>query len=183
MLLAKARLRSSSSNRLAKELARLEHDADTICHHINREAESTFITPLDREDLHALAKNLDNILDLIEDVASKIVIYNGLSQSTTYFHKFTNVIQEATSVVDALVGLLRFRDKHVAKMKKAIVAIHTLEHRGDELIRLALRELFRKQRSAVAVIKWKDLYETLEEVLDECEGVADVVEEIMIKNF
>ena len=169
--------------KISSDITKLEHHADTICHRLLVEAESTFITPIDREDIHTLAKNLDNVIDLIEEVASKLALYNGVTKITREFHAFTKAIHEATTHVDALVHLLKYRERERKRMSAHIVHIHENEHEGDALIRRSLQLLFSGQKNAITVIKWKDIYETLEEVLDECENVANTVEEVIIKNF
>ncbi len=173
----------NTAAKTAKTLTDLEHQADRICHKLYHEAESTFITPIDREDIHTLAKTMDNIIDLTEDVASKLVLYNGSLRITPEFHAFSKLIRVISGQTRELVSQLKGREKNVLKMKKLIRTLHDLEHDGDRLLRTALKTLFSSRKNAVAIIQWKDLYEILEHITDEGEHVADIVEEIIIKNF
>lgn len=169
--------------KLARTVTLKEKLADATCHKLRVEAESTFITPIDREDIQSLAIHLDNIIDYIEDVTSRLAIFNGELKPTPQYREFTNLIYEGTTATRNLVSLLKYRDKYRSKMKQHIIRIHELEHKGDDLMRSSLRTLFTGKSNAVTIIKWKDLYEIMEKVLDECEKTADAVEEITIKNF
>jgi hypothetical protein len=148
-----------------------------------KEAERTFITPIDREDISELAKHLDDVVDVIEDCAAKLFLLTGSAKTTKDFQSFTVLIVEATAQVAALTELLKSRDKYVGKMRHHIIQIHELENKGDDLFRASLSRLFATTRSPIAVIKWKDIYESLEAALDNCEHVADTVDFVIIKNF
>jgi len=168
---------------IAKKIRTLELEADTLCHRLSTEAERTFITPIDREDIHTLARQLDNIIDQIEEVSSKIVIYNNVSKDRGALAEFGKIIGETVKRISTLINYLRLREKRLGEMKKLIEVIHTLENDGDILIRKAMKTLFSRQKNPVTIIKWKDLYETMERVLDECERAADLVEVIIVKSF
>lgn len=175
--------RGNAAGASAQKIRKLELHADAICHRLSTEAERTFITPIDREDIHTLARNLDEIIDQIEEVASKIVLYNGLAKDNGNLQAYTKLIHDTTAAIQKLIASLKHRDKRVADMKRAIQTIHTLENEGDVLIRQSIKHLFAKQKNPITLIKWKDLYETMEQVLDESEHVADIVEVIIVKNF
>lgn len=166
---------------LAKKTRELENEADEICHSLYRQADSTFITPIDREDIHALARTLDNIIDLIENLTSNLVLYR-IKKQEYQFNKFTHVIGQATNKIFTLIELLKHKGKYIGQMRALIIEIHSLENEGDSLIRLSFQKLFTR-RNPLHVIKWKDLIENLEEILDECEDTADIVDEIIVKNF
>lgn len=175
--------RGKTSSATAQKIRKLELHADAICHKLSTEAERTFITPIDREDIHTLAQNLDEIIDQIEEVASKIVLYNGLAKDSGKLKAFSKLIHDTMGVIQKLIVSLKHRDKHIRDMKRYIQDIHTFENEGDVLIRQSIKELFSRQKNAIMLIKWKDLYETMERVLDESEHVADIVEVIIVKNF
>ena len=161
---------------------KLEHEADEICHTIYREANATFIPPIDREDLRALGKVLDDIVDHIENVCANVCIFHiGLPAKD--FGKLTILIKEATRKVNQLIHLLSFNSKKAKEMHSLIIEIHSLENKGDELMRSSLKTLFLEQKNPVEIIKWKDLYEELETVLDKCEETADIIESIIMNNF
>ncbi|MBI3980674.1 DUF47 family protein [Candidatus Microgenomates bacterium] len=165
-----------------KKMHKLEHEADDICHTIYREASITFITPIDREDLQALGKVLDDIVDYIENVCANVVIFN-IGQPTKNFVKLTVLIKETTEKVDRLVRLISFNSKKAKEMHALMIEIHSLENKGDELMRSSLKTLFRDQKNPTTIIKWKDLYEELENILDKCEETSDIVEGIIVNNF
>lgn len=181
-LLTKIKIGSATTSAIATKMKHLEARADSLCHTLYREADSTFITPIDREDIHILAKTLDNIIDLVEDLAANIKLYK-VTRGTHDFNTFAAIIMEAAAKIATLIRLLKGRDKHTKEMRKLIIAIHALENKGDEMMREAIKDLFADHKNPVTIIKWKDLYETMEKVLDECEDAADVVEQIIIKNF
>lgn len=160
----------------------LEEKADSICHQLYFEADSTFITPIDREDIHKFSRNLDNIIDLIENLISNIQLFH-VTKEIPIYKSFANLIEKATLKIEELTLLLKQREKKVKEMKKIIIDIHTLENEGDELIRRAFKYLFNNHKNPVIIIKWKDLIENMESILDECENTADIVSEIIVKNF
>ncbi|MBI4136795.1 DUF47 family protein, partial [Candidatus Roizmanbacteria bacterium] len=164
VLLSTVKLSSSSRIIVAEKLRKVELDADHICHKITVEADATFIPPIDREDIHALAANLDNIIDHIENLQSHIVLFN-VREGNGIFGDYIKVIKEATREVALLVAQLRYGAKQVSDMKKRYRTIHALESQGDELLRKAYTKLFSGRKSPVVIIKWKDLYENLEEIL------------------
>jgi len=176
----------SDQNRLsfyAKKIQDLEHKADAICHRLTQEAEQTFITPIDREDIHLLANSLDNIIDYIEDISSKLLFFNKKIKHTKESRELITLIHKASTVIAALVGLMQYRDRYHADMKRSITKIHTLEHDGDVVFRSAMKNLFTKEKNPITIIQWKDLYENLELIMDECEKTADIISIIIIKNF
>lgn len=168
--------------RLALEAQKLEDKADNLCHKIYQAADKTFITPIDREDIQALAKNLDNVIDLIENAISHMYVYK-VGRVPGDFYKFCAVINSATRELNHLVSDLKHKNQNAKEMRAHVVALHSWENKGDILLVNALNRLFSNNSSAIYVIKWKDIYENLEEVLDECEDTSDTVETIIVKNF
>jgi len=181
-LLKESKLNTASISKVAKKLRKLELEADIICHHITREADSTFIPPIDREDIHALARNLDTIIDYVENLQSLIQIFH-LGRSNGQFTIYIETVAAATKQISLLVHELRHGGKNIAKMKKYIIKIHALENEGDELLRKSYTKLFSNHKPLIAVIQWKDIYKNLEDILDQCEVASDTIEEIIIKNF
>jgi uncharacterized protein Yka (UPF0111/DUF47 family) len=172
-------------DRLAEYEARIkdvEHEADTLVHEINRRIDTSFVTPLDREDIHLLANRLDNVVDLIDGTARRAGMF-----------RITESRPEALAMTDVLVRAGRTIEAQVRDIKKvkAVVehgrAIKTLEEEGDALYHKALGALFGPAGSDVRpdpleVIKWKDLFDKIEDALDECEDVSNVLESISLKN-
>ncbi len=167
----------------AKKARLLETRADLLFHKLQFEADSTFITPFDREDMHALGKSLNNILDLIENVIADLEVYN-VRQNGNGFGIITRKIHQATGEIAKIVGLLKYGGKYPVQMKKHIAKIHEIENDGDQLVRDALSSLFRQhKKEVVELMKWSYVYQNLDLVFDECELTADIVNEIIIKNY
>lgn len=181
-LVPKIKIASNDAKAIYKKAFAIEHEADELCHKLFHEADSTFITPIDREDIHTLAGNLDTIIDQIENVTSNIILYK-VRKEPAIFKEFGTIIRKSTVAVDALVRGLRTGANDTKQMKKNIILIHSLENEGDQLTRKALEALFARNTHAIEVIKWKDIYENMELIMDECENTADIVDQIIVKNF
>ncbi len=155
----------------------VEHEGDLITHQIVRQLNTTFITPLDREDIYALATRLDDVLDYIEAVGERLVVYR-VKAPTSACRAFADVIVRITNVIDRAVKCLRTLDPeyHVH-----IMEVNRLENEADALLRDSLVALFEENADPIDVIKWKEIYETLEIVTDRCEDVANVIEGIILK--
>ena len=156
----------------------LEHECDDVTHQIYNLVNRTFVTPLEQEDILDLASSLDEIVDLAEEVSDKLELYR-VSEVTKHARDMGEALEQAGVLVAAAVeNLQSLRDQGPRRLE-----IHRLENEGDRIMRLALGELFSDdKRSAAELIKWKDLYDLLEETMDECEHVANVLNTIAIKN-
>jgi predicted phosphate transport protein (TIGR00153 family) len=157
----------------------IEHQADEATHIIIDQLNKTFITPFDREDIHALAKELDDIVDTVATIVNRMKVYK-VSGPNKNLIEFANVIEQSVrAVADAVKGL-----RHVKNSKaisKCCVEINTLENVGDSMRDKVLAELFETEKDPIKVIKWKEIYENAETILDICEDVANVVESIVVK--
>ncbi len=162
----------------APRLRDLEHQCDDVTHEIYRLVDRTFVTPLEQDDILALASILDDVVDLAEEVADKLELY-GIDQVTPQARSIGECLAAAGHEIErALEGLEGFKD-----MERHRLEIHRLENEGDQINREALRLLFSDGGlSAAELIKWKDLYDLLETTLDRCETVANVLERIVIAN-
>jgi hypothetical protein len=161
----------------AQRIEDLEHAGDTVTHEIVRRLNTTFITPFDREDIYALASRLDDVLDLIEAVADRLLLYR-ITAPTEGCVGMAKIIVKAAEATDRAVRCLRtlspFYHKHC-------VEVNRLENEADRLLRDELAALFEGQKDAVELVKWKELYETMEAVTDRCEDVVNVIEGIVLK--
>jgi predicted phosphate transport protein (TIGR00153 family) len=163
--------------RIAVELRELEHRGDLISHDIGQRLNETFITPFDREDIHALIGRLDDILDLIEEVADTCVLY-GVERPTELAMQQTRIIVlQCEQLEEALRKLRQFRG-----VEEHWIEIHRLENEGDRIGRQAVADLFTDRREPLDVIKWKDVYALLEDAIDAVEDVANVIEQIVMKH-
>ncbi len=160
-----------------KRLEDLEHVGDKITHQIIRKLNRTFITPIDREDIHSLAVALDDVMDLIEASAARMSLYK-IKQPTEEARKLAQVIlKSAEEIVKAVSNLERMDN-----VMEHCIEINRLENMADEISREAIADLFDKGHDPMDVIKWKEIYETMEMATDGCEDVANIVESVALKS-
>lgn len=164
---------------LRKEIEEVEHEGDIITHDIADRLNRTFITPFDHEDIHELAGRMDDILDNIEATADRMFLYEA-GDPTPEMVDLVRVLAEATHVLQKAVGGLS-NMKNARRILDYCIEIHRLENVGDEDSRIALAKLF-KSSDAIYALKWKEIYDHVEEALDKCEDVASVVEGIVVKH-
>lgn len=163
----------------AKKIKDVEHAGDSLTHQTIEKLNSTFITPLDREDIHELICRIDDILDLVDTAAARMILYK-IDQPTDDARRLAKVIVAATSIIlDAVKDL---RTNQLQSILKRCIDIHTQENEGDRIEQHALAALFENGHDPLHVIKWKDIYEDLEAATDRCEDVANVLEGIVLKN-
>lgn len=155
----------------------VEHEADDIAYEVSTRLDKSFITPLDREDIHNLTQELDNVVDLID----------GTARRARMFH-LKETREPARKLCELLVESVRQIEKAVVEIKNPrAVAVSTrevkrLEAEGDTIYHEAMEELFRGRPDPLDVMKWKEIYDTIEETLDRCQTVAIVLESISLKN-
>ncbi len=173
----------AAQNRVTEEMLRrmtlIEHEGDNTAHTIIEQLNKTFITPFDREDLHALAMELDDITDMIHNIVSRLRVYD-ISGVDRNLVEFAAVIEQSVQAVARAIGGLR-RSKDARVVFNACVEVNRLENVGDVMRDRALAELFATEKDPLVVIKWKDIYQDAETVLDVCEDVVHVVDSIMVK--
>ena len=155
----------------------IEHKGDIMTHWIVKKLNQTFITPFDREDIHALSSALDDVLDLIDAVASRAVIYK-VKESTEGARELTRLIVGGTDVIRQMITHLKKHDG----VLEAIETLTQLEKEGDRIKSQQIAKLFEQRGDPIEVIKWKELYEVLEAATDKCEDVGDVVESVVLKS-
>ncbi len=161
----------------AKLIKEVEHVGDGITHDIALRLNQTFMTPLDREDIHDLACALDDILDSIEAVADRVVMYKVV-KPTEAAVRLADILHRASVAVAR--GVDRIDMSH-EEIKEYCVEVNSLENEADRVSRDAISELFDKESDPIFVIKWKEIYETLEDGTDRCEDVSNVIERIVLK--
>ncbi len=157
----------------------IEHQADEVAHSIIDHLNKTFITPFDREDIYNLTKEIDDIVDMITTIVGRMKVYKleGVDKNLT---EFASVITESVNAVNSAVKWLR-NVKNSKSIMDACVEVHSLENVGDAMRDRVLMELFENGKDAIFVIKWKEIYQDAETVLDICEDVAHIVESIIVK--
>jgi predicted phosphate transport protein (TIGR00153 family) len=165
------------SGEIARDVKELEHEGDRITHDLIDLVNRTFVTPFDRDDMYRLATALDDICDHVDEVAEKIVGY-GVRDVRDGAREQARVIQRSAAKLSEAIGRLEgFQDS-----RRQLIELRELEDEGDRIARVSISELFSGGGDAIAIIRWKDIHEQLEEAVDACENAADVLEAILVKN-
>jgi uncharacterized protein len=167
----------SDARAKAHAIKEVEHQGDQITHDIVKKLNTTFITPIDREDIHDLATRLDDVLDYIEAAAERLVVYR-IKEPTSASRAMAEVIVQQTHAMERAIKCLRTMDPG---FHEHAVEVNRLENSADNLLRDSLAALFEEQADPIEVIKWKEIYETMEIVTDRCEDVVNVIEGIILK--
>jgi predicted phosphate transport protein (TIGR00153 family) len=154
-----------------------EQEGDRITHDIIQRLNQTFVTPFDREDIIALASGLDDIVDFIEEVADFLGLYR-IEASTEQAERMAAVLHEATVQINGAIPRLRT----LADIHQFTVEVNRLENEGDRILREAVAALFDHGIDPMMVIRWKDIYERLEDAIDATETAVNIMESIIIKN-
>lgn len=162
---------------LARDILICEQEGDRITHDIIHRLNQTFVTPIDREDIYALASGLDDIVDYTEEVADYLGLYKIEAPMEQALQLANVLLQAARQIAEAMPRLRGFKD-----IGHYTVEINRLENDGDRITREAIASLFDNGIDPMVVIRWKDLFERLEEAIDSTEQVANILEGIVIKN-
>jgi hypothetical protein len=157
----------------------LEHENDELTHNIFTELGRNFITPFDREDIHYLASSLDDIADYIYACAKKINFYR-VDPMDEGLHRFADLIEQSCTQVKNAVYELR-NMKNLRLITEAMVRINSIENQADDLFDLSIERLFNEEPDAKEVIKFREIYQVMENATDKCEDAANVIESIIIK--
>ena len=162
-----------------KKMQDIEHKGDEAAHLIIDRLDKSFITPFDREDIHSLAKEMDDIADMINTIVNRMKVYKvtGVDKNLV---EFASIIEESVRTLAIAVKGMR-NMKHSKSVIDACVEVNRLENVGDDLRDRVLAELFENEKDAIKVIKMKEIYQDSETVLDICEDVAHVVGSILVK--
>lgn len=163
----------------SKEIYEVEQEGDMLTHEVMRKLNKTFLTPVDREDIHALVNCLDDVLDLIWSSADRTVLFK-LDSPQSEAVDLCKTLLATTEYITKAVECLK--DKKYTYIQEYCIEINRLENRGDRIFREALVKLFDNIKDPILVIKWKEVYEHLEEANDTCEDVADILESIVLKH-
>ncbi len=161
----------------AKQLKQLEHDGDLVAHEIFERLNRTFITPLEREDIHDLASGLDDVLDAVEGIASRILLFK--------IHKPTPEAVHMAKILVLCGAQIEQAVEHLKDMKHLMaftIEINRLENEADSISRQVVADLFSGNHDVLDVMRWKEIYGRLENAADQCEDVANAIESIVIKS-
>ena len=170
----------SQAARFAEAAKKIESEADGLTHELVSKADAKFITPLDKGDLHGLSQALDNITDTVEAAIARVALYR-LTQTRPDLAGMTERLVQITQATREGVAYLRHLKDHKG-LEPILVRIHELENQSDQAYRTALGELLNSaDADPILVIKWKEVYDRIEIVADECENVADILESLVVK--
>ena len=161
----------------ADEIKEVEHKCDFLTHEIIQRLHRTFVTPIDREDIHALARSLDDVMDAIDDSAAIIRLYQ-IDRVRPDARELARIIVSSTEQVVCAMKALGGRQG----VADCAVEINRLENEADRAHQAAVRRLFEDERDPIAIIKWKEILDFLEEATDRCEDVANVLEGVVVKH-
>ena len=162
----------------AQKIKDLEHAGDEVTHHILEHLAKTFITPLDRDDIHHIAQRLDDVLDQM--AANRMILFD-IPQPTEEAKEFSRILLKSTALlIEAISNLRNLKNFHT--ILDCCLEIHTQENEADRLMQRAIGKLFDEAGDAKEIIKWKDIYQILESATDRCEDVADVLHTIIVKH-
>ena len=171
--------RPAEAAELRSQIEEVEHEGDITTHEIADRLNRTFVTPFDHEDIHALAGRLDDILDNIEATADRMYLYEA-GEATPEMMNLSDTLLEAVKMLaKAVAGLSDM--KNARRILDYCIEIHRLENIGDEQSRRALANLF-QGTDALYALKWKEIYDHVENAIDKCEDVASIVEGIVVKH-
>ncbi|MGI8495430.1 MAG: DUF47 domain-containing protein [Pyrinomonadaceae bacterium] len=161
----------------SKRIKDVEHSCDELTHKLTTKLNKSFITPFDREDIFTLSVALDDVIDYIDAGARAILMYD-IKEINDYARHFAKVIQGLAMELNSAVSMLA----KPKDLNQHIVEIHRLENEADDIYFRAIGELFHQATEPATLIKWKELYEILENATDRCESVANIIESIVIKH-
>ena len=162
---------------LVRQIKDVEHQADVLTHSINVRIDRSFITPIDREDIHLLASRLDDVIDRLDGTARRVVMLH-INEVREPAKRMAHVICSAAELIASAVVAI----KRPSQVSQYASQIKQLEEEGDAIYHEAVGALFSGNPDPLEVIRWKELYETLEIAIDQCMGVANAVHSISIKN-
>lgn len=162
---------------LSTSIKTIEHEADQLTYQVIARIDTSFVTPLDREDIYMLASRLDDVIDLLDGTARRVSMFR-LTEVRDPAKRLSDVLMRAAEAIQNAVSEMK-KPKIVAQHSRAI---KVLEEEGDAIYAEAVAGLFEGKPDPIEVIKWKEVYDTLEGAIDQCEDVANVLESISIKN-
>ncbi len=163
-----------------RQIRDVEHAADDLTHKALERLDQTFITPFDREDIHDLVNGIDDVIDAIDALTKRFPIFH-IRDVPSAFVEQTDVLVRSTKAMCDAVHRLR-KTRKLSELKEVLIEIHRLESLGDDVNHAAIRKLFDGETAPLEVMKWKELYDYIEEAIDGCEDVGNTLERIVLKN-
>lgn len=169
----------SNFEQYSKQASDIEHLGDDKTHEIITKLNTSFITPIDREDIYLLAHQLDDIIDLVENVIHNVELY-GVNKKFFGLEAFAPIMLKAGEEMGKMLAVME-KLKHTAELVEVKIRIHNLEDEADQIFAQAISKLFSTETNPITVIKTKDLLENLEQVMDKFQNVCNIIEGIVVK--
>jgi uncharacterized protein len=163
----------------AARIKSIEHEGDQITHRAIEMLHKTFITPIDRSDIHRVISRLDDILDLVDSTAERIWLYRLREPEADAISLAGVLVNAVTEVKNAMTQMRDLKNRE--GIIRICTEINRLENEGDQLIRKAVARLFHEEKDAIRVMKWKEIYDYLEDAVDRCEDVANILEGVALE--
>lgn len=163
-----------------EKITEYEEKGDALTHEVIQVLNRTFVTPIDREDIFRLAESLDDVLDQIEDAASRLILFE-IPTPTPFSIQLSNYIMQCCRQIHVSMPNLRNLKDHPA-LQDSLLQIHSLENSADAVKKQAIYELFQHPEDVITLLKWREIYEHMEAATDRCEDVADVLQGLLVKN-
>lgn len=168
------------SEKIVSRLEEVEHEADAVTHEIYRKLHITFLAPIDREDIFALANKMDSIIDMIEASAVRMKLYQ-ITEPNAEIKELALILNKSILLVKEIIYDMRNRKMHTDEILGNCVKINALENEGDRVLRQSMQQLFERENDAIEIVKWKEILERIEEATDVCEDVSNIIEGIILK--
>ena len=169
----------ANADPIARELNEVEHACDDVAHKTMEQLNKSFITPLDREDIHVMILRIDDVVDLTNAAANRMTFF-GIQRPTQHaINMAKQIVRGCEKLAEAVHGMRAA--KHYEQVMRDCIIVHEVENAADDILHTALAELFATEKNAIEIIKWKDIYETMEKVTDRLEDVANVLQGVMVK--
>lgn len=165
----------------ARRISDIEHEADQVTHRCVEALHKGSTTPINRDSVHRLITRQDDVMDFVEAAAERLALY-GITETTDDARAMAKVLHEAAQKIEAAIKGLRVLAQDPQTILKHCVDINRLENEGDTILRRAVATLFKEVRDPIEVIKWKEIYEHLENATDRCEDVANVLEGVVLES-
>jgi uncharacterized protein len=163
-----------------QKLRDIEHECDITTHEIMDKLNRTFVTPIDREDIHELATDLGDVVDIIQAISERMVLFR-IDKTSEDLIEMARILEEAVSNLTKAVGSIRNLNRP-RRILDYCIEINRLENRGDRTQERAIGNLFNNNLDPVEIIKWKEIYDSTEAAIDKCEDVANTIEGIVVKH-
>jgi len=161
-------------------LKAVEHDGDTLTRQIFEALNSTYITPLDREDIRSIAMDIDDVLDYLEAVSQSLILFE-LSESPTVLRQFAEILVAMCEAIDRATTMV-WDLANEKKIGDTIVRISELENQADQLYNAVIADLFKGVKDPISILKWKEVYQGLEDACDACKDYTHILGNVVIKN-